>query len=72
MTEEQVNNIFERYYKIDPSRKNKKFGESGLGLPIVQQLVHMHKGKIEVYSQPNQGTSFVITFPDTDPEKEAE
>ncbi|AYW48245.1 two-component sensor histidine kinase [Tetragenococcus osmophilus] len=72
MTEDQVNNIFERYYKIDPSRKNKKFGESGLGLPIVQQLVHMHKGKIEVHSQPNEGTSFVITLPDTDPDQEVE
>lgn len=72
MTEDQVNNIWERYYKIDPSRKNKKFGESGLGLPIVQQLVNMHKGKIEVYSQPNEGTTFTITFPDTDPDKEIE
>ncbi len=72
MTEDQVNNIWERYYKIDPSRKNKKFGESGLGLPIVQQLVNMHKGTIEVHSKPNKGTSFVITFPDTDPDKEVE
>ncbi|GAA3020605.1 sensor histidine kinase [Tetragenococcus solitarius] len=72
MTEEQVNNIWERYYKIDPSRKNKKFGESGLGLPIVQQLVNMHKGSIEVHSKPNEGTSFIITFPDTDPDKEVE
>ncbi|MDN6640989.1 MAG: ATP-binding protein [Tetragenococcus sp.] len=72
MTEDQVNNIFERYYKIDPSRKNKKFGESGLGLPIVQELVNMHRGTIEVHSQPNEGTSFVITFPDTDPDEEVE
>ena len=45
MTEEQILNIWDRYYKVDPSRKNTKYGESGLGLPIVQQLVRLHKGK---------------------------
>ena len=46
MTEEQILNIWDRYYKVDPSRKNTKYGESGLGLPIVQQLVRLHKGKL--------------------------
>ena len=31
MTEEQILNIWDRYYKVDPSRKNTKYGESGLG-----------------------------------------
>ena len=66
MTKEQLDNIWERYYKVDPSRKNRKFGESGLGLPIVQQLVRLHKGKIEVTSEPNQGTTFRISFPDVE------
>ncbi len=64
MTEEQLKNIWDRYYKVDPSRKNRKFGESGLGLPIVQQLVFLHKGKIDVKSELGQGTTFRITFPD--------
>lgn len=66
MSEEQVANIWDRYYKVDPSRKNTKYGESGLGLPIVQQLVRLHKGKIEVQSQLGSGTTFTITFPDTE------
>lgn len=66
MTEEQLKNIWDRYYKVDPSRKNRKFGESGLGLPIVQQLVRLHKGKIDVKSELNQGTTFRISFPDTE------
>lgn len=45
MTEEQILNIWDRYYKVDPSRKNTKYGESGLGLPIVQQLVVCIKEK---------------------------
>ena len=64
MTEEQVKNIWDRYYTVDPSRKNKKFGESGLGLPIVEQLVRLHKGKIEVQSKLEEGTTFIIHFPD--------
>ncbi|WP_086313262.1 sensor histidine kinase [Enterococcus sp. 7F3_DIV0205] len=66
MTEEQVQNIWDRYYKVDPSRKNTKYGESGLGLSIVQQLVRLHKGKISVESQENKGTSFTISFPDVE------
>lgn len=66
MTAEQQKNIWDRYYKVDPSRKNKKFGESGLGLPIVQQLVRLHKGTISVTSTLGEGTTFTVTFPDVE------
>ncbi|KRN29253.1 Signal transduction histidine kinase [Lactobacillus selangorensis] len=64
MTEDQVKNIWDRYYKADPSRKNTKYGESGLGLAIVHQLVQQHGGTIDVQSQEGQGTTFTLTFPD--------
>lgn len=67
MTEEEQKNIWDRYYKVDPSRKNTKYGESGLGLPIVQQLVRLHGGKISLQSQKGVGTTFTIFFPDTNP-----
>ncbi|KAF9404721.1 hypothetical protein HW555_014203 [Spodoptera exigua] len=66
MSEEQVQNIWDRYYKVDPSRKNTKYGESGLGLSIVEQLVRLHKGKISVNSEQSKGTSFTISFPDVE------
>lgn len=66
MSEEELKNIWDRYYKVDPSRKNRKFGESGLGLPIVQQLVRLHKGRIDVMSEKGKGTIFQIYFPDTE------
>lgn len=69
MTEEEQKNIWDRYYKVDPSRKNTKYGESGLGLPIVQQLVRLHGGKISVTSQKGVGTTFTIFFPDTNPQE---
>lgn len=64
MSEEQVKNIWDRYYKADPSRKNTKYGESGLGLSIVQELVRLHHGTIEVASELEKGTTFKVTFPD--------
>ncbi|WP_125981488.1 sensor histidine kinase [Loigolactobacillus iwatensis] len=64
MTKAQLKNIWERYYKADPSRKNTKYGESGLGLAIVHQLVQLHGGQIKVESEKDQGTTFTLTFPD--------
>lgn len=71
MTEEQVKNIWERYYKADPSRKNTKYGESGLGMAIVHQLMAIHGGHIQVSSKPNVGTTFTLQFPDA-PDQEQE
>jgi signal transduction histidine kinase len=64
MSEDQVKNIWDRYYKADPSRKNTKYGESGLGLSIVQELVRLHNGTIEVSSELDKGTTFTVVFPD--------
>lgn len=64
--EKEILSIWERFYKVDISRKNNKFGESGIGLAIVQSLVKNHKGKIDVQSEPHKGTTFTITFPKKD------
>lgn len=66
MSETQMKNIWERYYKADPSRKNTKYGESGLGMAIVHQLVKAHGGEIIVDSKLGKGTTFTVTMP---PEK---
>jgi signal transduction histidine kinase len=66
MNKEQLKNIWERFYKADRSRMNTKFGESGLGLAIVHQLVDLHGGKIDVQSTEGKGTKFTIFFPDRD------
>ncbi|WP_386086031.1 sensor histidine kinase [Weissella cibaria] len=63
MTTEQVDKIWERYYKADPSRTKK--GESGLGMAIIRQLIEVHDGQISVTSEPNVGTTFHVVIPDS-------
>ena len=60
---DQIDSIWERFYKADISRKNTKYGESGIGLAIVKSLVTSHGGEISVHSQPGKGSSFIIKFP---------
>ena len=46
-----------------PFVTTKKHG-TGLGLPIVKNVVEAHGGKIEVQSKPGAGTRFIMTFPE--------
>ena len=55
--------IFERFYKADKSRTRSAEG-SGLGLSIAQKIVQMHQGSIRVESQPEAGSTFVVTLPE--------
>lgn len=60
---DEVELIWHRFYKADISRTNNPYGEFGLGLSIVKQLVALHHGTIEVFSERNYGTKFVIRLP---------
>ena len=58
-----IEKIWSRFYKAILSRTTNPYGEFGLGLSIVKQLVTMHNGKIAVTSQKGEGTKFSITLP---------
>lgn len=66
MTQEQIANIWDRFYKADRSRMNTQYGESGIGLSIVKQLVDLHGGKVTVASKRGAGSKFTVYFPDRD------
>lgn len=58
-----IEKIWSRFYKAILSRTTNPYGEFGLGLSIVKQLVTMHNGEIGVTSQKGKGTKFSITLP---------
>ena len=60
--EESLPLIFDRFYVVDKSRF-KETGGLGLGLSIVKQVADCHGGIIEVKSEVNKGTKFLIHFP---------
>ena len=59
--------IFDRFWKGDPARTREGGVGSGLGLAIARQLVQAHGGRIDIGSEPGQGTTFTIELPDRDP-----
>lgn len=59
--EESLPRIFERFYRVDPSR-SKKTGGTGLGLAIVKHICAMYGATVSVESQPDAGTTFRIVF----------
>ena len=59
---ENLNKIWERFYKTDSSRGRDKKG-TGLGLSIVREIIQAHKENIDVISTPGVGTEFIFTLP---------
>lgn len=59
--EERVR-IFRRFYRTDKSRSQDVAG-TGLGLAITKHLVLLHRGSIDVESDPGKGASFIVTLP---------
>jgi PAS domain S-box-containing protein len=59
---DQVNHIFDLFYRVDSSRPVES-GGVGLGLSIVKMIVEAYDGDIEVRSEPGIGSIFTLTFP---------
>ena len=58
--QEDIDRIFERFYRVDKSRST---GEGfGLGLSMVRFIVDIHGGSIAVKSKPGYGTTFTVSL----------
>ena len=59
---EHIEHVFDRFWRADPSRK-RTIGGTGLGLSIALGDAKLHGGTLTVWSEPGNGSHFVLTLP---------
>ncbi|GIH19809.1 SpoIIE family protein phosphatase [Rugosimonospora africana] len=59
---DEMPRLFERFHRVPSARARSNEG-SGIGLALVQELVHLHGGTIAAQSEPDSGTTFTIRLP---------
>jgi two-component system sensor histidine kinase MtrB len=62
MSQQEVNHVFDRFWRADPSRK-RTIGGTGLGLAISLEDATLHAGWLQVWSAPGGGSCFRLTLP---------
>ena len=62
IAEPELPRVFERFHRIEGGRARTHEG-TGIGLALVQDLVHLHHGEITASSRPGAGTTFIVTIP---------
>ncbi len=63
LSERDLSNMFQRFYRGDPSRARSNRSGSGLGLSIVQQIAVNHGGRVQARNHPDGGTSIELLLP---------
>jgi signal transduction histidine kinase/HAMP domain-containing protein len=60
---DKIDAVFDRFRQADDSATTRKYGGTGLGLPICKQLVEMHGGELGLTSEEGKGSIFYFTVP---------
>ncbi len=63
ISQSDLPHIFDRFYQANNARTKGENDGYGLGLSIAQNIIKLHRGKIEVKSKLNIGTTFIIYLP---------
>ena len=61
--QDELPHIFERFYRIDRSRRRTAAGGAGLGLSIAYWIIRSHQGRLEVASEVGRGSTFSMWLP---------
>jgi len=61
--EKELDRIFDRFYRLEKSRRSDKGGNAGLGLAIASRILELHQSKILVESEVDVGTTFLFNLP---------
>lgn len=71
IAKKHIPNLFDKFYQVE-SHLRRNVGGTGLGLPIVKEIITLHNGDISVESKLNQGTTISFTLPKNTGEKSEE
>lgn len=61
---DKINHLFSSFTQNE-NHRTRRFGGNGLGLPIIKNLVDMMNGQIQVSSELDKGSQFIVTMPFT-------
>jgi two-component system phosphate regulon sensor histidine kinase PhoR len=59
---EAIPRLTERFYRVDVKRSRER-GGTGLGLAIVKHILNRHQGRLQIESQPGEGSTFIVSLP---------
>ncbi len=62
IAQEEMAHILKPFYTVKQVASKKLHG-TGLGLPLCQKIIEYHNGKLEIESQPGQGSTFTVRLP---------
>lgn len=64
ISKEEQERIFDRFYQADNRNKALHVG-TGIGLALTKSIIQLHHGTIEVESESNEGSCFIVKLPKT-------